>query len=60
MMYHELSGFALCPNGKTYTANTEDKVGLQYQLKDKDMDWRGTGKTYRDTIDEALLKLRYG
>ena len=57
VIYYDPSGFALCPNGKTYPANTEDKVELQYQLKDQDMDWRGTGKTYRDAVDEAFAQI---
>ncbi len=28
----------------------------QYEMKPADMDWRGTGKTWRDALDEAFKK----
>jgi len=45
-------------NGKTNSqAGTEDKPDLQYRLKDQDMDWRRTDKTYRDAVDEAFAQI---
>ena len=29
---------------------------MRYKLKPQDMDWRGTGKTYRDALDTAFEK----
>ncbi len=57
VIYYDPSGHSLCPNGVTDPANTGDKAELQYQLKDQDMDWRGTGRTYRDAVDEAFAQI---
>ena len=38
-------------------ADTRNKTELQYQLKGYDMDWRGTGKTYQDAINEAFAQI---
>nr|WP_330363195.1 polymorphic toxin type 47 domain-containing protein [Lacrimispora indolis] len=57
--YYDPSGYmGLCPAGKSNPqAGTEDKPDLQYRLKDQDMDWRGTDKTYRDAVDEAFAQI---
>ena len=59
VMHYDPSGYAqLCPGGKTNpNADTRNKTELQYQLKGYDMDWRGTGKTYQDAINEAFAQI---
>nr|WP_281272368.1 polymorphic toxin type 47 domain-containing protein [Paenibacillus sambharensis] len=32
------------------------KTALRYTLKPQDLDWRGTGKTWRDAVDLAFKK----
>jgi RHS repeat-associated core domain len=59
VMYYDPSGYVkLCPNAKTNSGNEgtgDDLTGGNWEFNpQKDVDLRGTGKTYQDALDEAF------
>jgi len=51
-MYYDPSGYSNEPN--CFEIKFAKGSELQYQLKEQDLDWRGTDKTYRDAVEEAF------
>ena len=60
LLWIDPSGYAKC----NQTNNESDKnkrtnPTLRYELKEQDLDWRGTEKTYRDALDEGFRRTGY-